>query len=250
MVAKNSSPDRDLLRKYFAELVGTFALVFFGVGTAVFDSHWMGSVQDAWLGIAFAFGITLLVMVYAIGPISGCHINPAVTISMLTAGKISARDAIAYIFMQAAGAIVGAGVLYAIVSGLPGYDVVKDGLGQNGYGIHSPGGYPLASVLVAEIVLTFFFLLVIHGATSQKTSRRFAGIAIGLTLTAVHLVGIPIDGTSVNPARSLGPALFVGGDALSQLWVFLIAPVIGGILAALVWKYVLEAPQPAAARSD
>jgi len=188
-----------------------------------------------YIGIAFAFGIALLTMVYAIGGISGCHINPAVTISMLVAGKISVKDTVFYVISQCIGAIIGAGLLYEIAKGNPSYRL-SYGLGQNGYGSASPAGFPLAAVFLAETVLTFVFLIVIHGATSERAPKGFAGLAIGLSLTMIHLVGIPIDGTSVNPARSLGPALFVGGTAINQVWVFWVAPIIGGIIAAIVWK--------------
>jgi aquaporin Z len=179
-------------------------------------------------------------MVYAIGHISGCHINPAVTIGMLADGKISAKDGIIYIIVQCIGAIIASMVLLVIMTGLPGYDLAANGLGQNGYGAASPGGFPLVSGFIAEIVLTFIFLLVIFGATSRKSPAGFAGIAIGFALAMIHMVGIPITGTSVNPARSLGPALIAGGTALSQLWAFIVAPVIGALLAAVVWKYLLK----------
>ena len=170
-------------------------------------------------------------MVYAIGSISGCHINPAITISMLVAGKISVKDAAYYVVFQCIGGIIGAGILYAIASGNPAFSLASSGLGANSFSTYS-----LASVLIAEIVMTFIFVLVVHGSTHERVPKGFAGIAIGLTLTMIHIVTIPIDGTSVNPARSLGPAVFVQGTALSQLWVFWVAPIIGGILAAIVWK--------------
>jgi aquaporin Z len=217
-------------QKYIAELLGTMALVFFGCGSAVIAGSSIG-----FLGISFAFGVVVLVMVYAIGPISGCHINPAITIAMLVAKKIKTKDAIMYIVFQCAGGTIGAAVLLAIASGMPGFSVATNGLGQNGYDAASPGGYGLLAGFIAEIVLTFFFLLVIFGATSEKAPKGFAGIAIGLTLFIVHLVGIPVTGTSVNPARSLGPAIFTGITALSQLWLFWVAPIIGAVLAAVVW---------------
>jgi len=179
-------------------------------------------------------------MAYAIGSISGCHINPAVTISMLVARKIKAKDAVIYVIMQCIGAIIAAGVLLVIAKGTSGYDIAKNGLGQNGYGANSPGGYSLGAGFLAEVVLTGLFLLVIFGATSKNAPEGFAGIPIGISLVLIHLVSIPITGTSVNPARSLGPAVFVGGAAFSQLWLFLIAPIIGGIIAAAIWKLVLE----------
>lgn len=238
------------VRKYLAELMGTFALVFFGCGSvAISNSALLGGVTFGLLAIAFAFGVTVLVMVYAIGSISGCHINPAITIAMLVAGKISPRDTVGYILAQCVGAIFGAGVLLMILSGMPHYDIAVNGLGTNGYGAFSLGGFSATSAFLAEVVLTFFFLIVIFGATSEEAPKGFAGIAIGLTLFIIHIVGIPIDGTSVNPARSLGPALFVGGHALDQLWLFLVAPVIGGIIAALAWTYVLHPALPAQAGS-
>ena len=222
------------MKKYLAEMLGTFVLVFIGCGSAVIAGGNVG-----FLGIAFAFGIAVLAMVYAIGPISGCHINPAITVAMLFAGKISGKDAGGYITFQIIGAIVGTGVLYLVAQGLPGYDIAINGLGQNGYGSGSPNGYGLSAAFIAEVVLTAVFLFVIFGAIHKDTPVKFAGIAIGLALTMIHIVGIPITGTSVNPARSIGPALFVGGEALSQLWLFIVAPILGGIVGAVLWKYVL-----------
>ena len=219
------------LKKYAAELIGTMVLVLMGCGSAVLAGSFIGNV-----GIAFAFGLAVLAMVYAIGSISGCHINPAITISMLALRKISVKDAAMYIVSQCVGAVLGAGVLYSIAVDKPGYSLAVNGLGQNGYGAASPAGFSLTSAFIAEVVLTFIFLLVIHGSTSDKAPKGFAGISIGLSLVLIHLVSIPVTGTSVNPARSLGPALFVGGTALSQLWLFWVAPIIGGLLAAAVWK--------------
>ena len=224
------------MRKYSAELIGTMILVFMGCGSAVIAGEFIG-----FAGISVAFGLSVLVMVYAIGNISGCHINPAVTIAMLVARKISVRDGLLYIIAQCAGGIIGACILWAIASGLSDFSIMKNGLGQNGFGIHSPAGYSMASAFVAEVVLTAIFLFVIFGSTHKNAPKGFAGISIGLSLTLIHLVGIPITGTSVNPARSLGPAVFAGGDALSQLWLFIVAPIIGGIIAALFWKYGYEA---------
>ena len=221
--------------KYLAELIGTFVLVFIGCGSAVVAGKEVG-----FLGIALAFGIAVLVMVYAIGSISGCHINPAITIAMLVNGKISGKDAGMYIICQCIGAIIASVLLLAIMTGNPTYSIATNGLGQNGYGVASPGGFSMISGLIAEVILTFIFLLVIFGATSKAAPAGFAGIAIGLSLAIIHIVGIPITGVSVNPARSLGPALIVGGTALSQLWLFIIAPIIGAVLAAFVWKYLLE----------
>jgi aquaporin Z len=223
------------MRKYLAELIGTLALVLIGCGSAAIAGDFIG-----FAGISFAFGLTVLVMVYAIGNISGCHINPAITVAMLVAGKIKGTDAIFYIVAQSVGAIIGAGILWAIASGNAGFSLAETGLGQNGFGDHSPAGYTLAACLIAEIVLTALFLFVIFGATHKDAPKGFAGVAIGFSLVLIHLVGIPITGTSVNPARSLGPAVFVGGDALAQLWLFIVAPIVGGIIAAVLWKYVFE----------
>jgi aquaporin Z len=216
--------------KYFAEFFGTFVLVFIGCGSAVIAGSYIG-----FLGIAFAFGLTLLALVYTIGSISGCHINPAVTIAMYAANKIKNFEAIGYIIMQCLGAIFGASVLLMIASGLPDYSIAVNGLGQNGYGSASPAGYAMIAAFTAEVVLTFIFILVIFGATSKSAPKGFAGIPIGIALTVVHIVGIPITGTSVNPARSLGPAVLVGGTATDQLWLFWFAPIIGALLAAIVW---------------
>ncbi len=221
-------------KKYAAELIGTMVLVLIGCGSAVIAGYNIG-----FSGIAFAFGLAVLAMVYAIGAISGCHINPAISISMFVAGKLSAKDTALYVVFQCIGAIIGASILYAIAVGNPTYSLAVNGLGQNGYGIASPAGYNMTSAFIAEIVLTFIFLIVIFGSTSERAPKGFAGLSIGLTLVMIHLVAIPIDGTSVNPARSLGPALLMAitnTTALSQLWLFIVAPIIGGILAAIVWK--------------
>ena len=225
----------DETRKYLAELIGTFVLVLIGCGSAVFAGPQIG-----YAGIAAAFGVAVLAMVYAIGNISGCHINPAISVAMLIAGKMKVKDAGIYILMQCVGAIIAAAVLLAIATGMPGYEISVNGLGQNGYDEYSPGGFTLTACLVAEIILTMVFLLIVFGSTSKNAPEGFAGISIGLSLMMVHLVGIPITGTSVNPARSLGPALFVGGDAIGQLWLFWTAPLIGGIIAALIWRYMLD----------
>ena len=223
------------MKKYTAELIGTFALVLIGCGSAV-----IAGSHITFMGISFAFGLAVLAMVYAIGSISGCHINPAITVAMLVAGKINGKDAVGYIIAQCLGAIIAGSVLLAIASGMPGYSVAVNGLGQNGYGVHSPGQYDMLSGFIAEVVLTFIFLFVIFGATHRDAPKGFAGIAIGLTLVFIHLVGIPITGTSVNPARSLGPAVFAGSDALSQLWLFIVAPILGAVLAAIIWKSTFE----------
>ncbi|MGO8805325.1 MAG: aquaporin Z [Candidatus Bathyarchaeia archaeon] len=223
------------MKKYVAELIGTMVLVLMGCGSAVIVSNYLG-VQYSYVCIPLAFGLAVLVMVYTIGGISGCHINPAISISMLVAGKLSIKDTVFYVIFQCIGAIIGAGILYAIFTGSPDYSLKANGLGANGYGTASLLHFSLAAVFVAEIVLTFIFVLVVHGSTHERVPKGFAGLSIGLSLTLVHIVGIVIDGTSVNPARSLGPALFVGGTALSQVWVFWVAPIIGGIIAAIVWK--------------
>lgn len=223
--------DSSDVKKYVAELVGTFVLVFMGCGSAVLAGSHIGFV-----GISFAFGLSLIGMAYAIGGISGCHINPAVSISMLAAGKMKAKDAVVYIAMQCVGAAIGAMVLYAVALGKPGYSLVVDGLGQNGYDSASPGGYSMEAAFIAEVVLTLIFVLVIHGSTSENAPKGFAGLAIGLSLVLIHLVGIPITGTSVNPARSLGPAIVVGGTALNQLWLFWVAPIIGALVAVAIWR--------------
>ena len=220
--------------KYIAEFIGTFVLVFMGCGSAVIAGKFIG-----FMGIAFAFGLSVLVMVYAIGGISGCHINPAISISMLASGKMKLQDTVIYVVVQCMGAVVAAALLYSIAIGSPGYSLAVNGLGQNGYGEASPGGFSMTSGFIAEVVLTFIFLLVIYGSTSERAPKGFAGLSIGLSLVLIHLVGIPITGTSVNPARSLGPAIMVGGVALNQLWLFWVAPIIGGLLASLVWR-VLE----------
>ncbi len=218
-------------KKYIAELFGTFVLVLMGCGSAVIAGSSIG-----FYGISFAFGLSLLAMVYAIGPISGCHINPAVSLAMLATGKISAKNTVFYIAFQCVGAVLASAVLFLIASGNPSYSLAINGLGQNGFDLASPSGFSLGAVFISEVVLTFIFLLVIFGSTSEAAPKGFAGISIGLSLVLIHLVGIPISGTSVNPARSLGPAFIVGGTALSQLWVFWVAPIIGGLLAAAVWR--------------
>src|ERR1700748_1296667 len=205
------------LSKYAAELIGTFVLVFIGCGSAGIAGGHIG-----FLGIAFAFGISVVVMCYAIGPISGCHINPAITIAMLVAGKISAKDTVGYVIAQMAGATLGAAVLYAFQKGGPNFTMDEWALGSNGWGPGYLGNYSSTSAFLTETVLSFLFLFVIFGATSRLGDSQMAGLAIGLTLVIIHLVAIPITGTSVNPARSFGPAIFAGGKALSQLWLFIV----------------------------
>jgi aquaporin Z len=226
------------VKRYAVELLGTAVLVFIGVGSAVISGKLIGV-----LGIALAFGLVLLTLVYAIGPVSGCHINPAVSIAMLVAGKMSAKDAAGYIIAQCIGAIIGAGLVLVVASGTAGFSLAESRLGTNGYGIASPGGYSLLAGAIIEVVLTALFVFVIFGSLSRDAPKGFAGLAIGFALAMVHIVGIPVTGTSVNPARSLGPAVFVGGTALAQLWLFIVAPIAGGILAALAWKY-FEPPAP------
>jgi aquaporin Z len=221
------------LKKYIAELIGTFSLVLIGCGSAVIAGEYIG-----FLGISFAFGLVLLALVFTIGGISGCHVNPAVTIGMLIVGKIKSKDAGFYIIFQCVGAIIAAGVLLLIVSGQPDYVLSINGLGQNGYESFSPAGFSMISCFIAEVVLTALFIFIILGSTSKFAPNGFAGISIGFSLAFIHIVGIPITGTSVNPARSLGPAIFVGTTALSQLWLFIAAPIIGGIIAAIIWKFL------------
>lgn len=225
-------------RKYVAELIGTFVLVFVGCGSAIFP----GYVAN-YVGVSFAFGLSVLVMVYVIGGISGCHINPAVSIAMFASGKMKFKDLLVYIVMQCIGALTAAAVLYLVISGNSGYNAATRGLGENGFDAASPTGYPMIPAFVAEAVLTFIFLLVIFGSTSERAPKGFAGIAIGLSLTMIHLVGIPITNTSVNPARSLGPAVILrlaageaGTTAINQLWLFWAAPILGALIAVLVWK--------------
>jgi aquaporin Z len=219
------------MNRYLAELVGTFVLVFGGCGSAVLAGDKIGFV-----GVSLAFGLSLLAMVYTIGPISGCHINPAVTVGLLLSKKMEARYAAGYLVAQIVGAVVAAGVLLLIAKGLPtGYDPAVSGFAANGYGEHSPAHYSLGAALVVEIVLTAFLVLTVLGATDISAPVGFAGIPIGLVLALIHLVGIPVTNTSVNPARSIGPAVFVGGWALSQLWLFVVAPLIGALLAVGVY---------------
>jgi len=220
-----------------AEFVGTAWLVFGGCGSAVLAASFP-AVGIGLLGVSLAFGLTVLTMAYAVGHISGCHLNPAVSIGAWAGNRFSASDLIPYIVAQVLGAIVGAGVLYLIASGKAGFDVAQSGFAANGYGAHSPGGYTLTAGLVAEIFLTYMFLLIILGATDRRVPTGFAPIAIGLGLTLIHLISIPVTNTSVNPARSTGPALFVGGWALAQLWVFWLAPIVGAILAGFTYRWL------------
>ena len=221
-----------------AEFIGTFWLVFGGCGSAVLAAAFPG-LGIGFVGVALAFGLTVLTMAFAIGHISGCHLNPAVSVGLVVGRRFPASDLLAYIVAQVLGAIVAAGVLFVIASGKAGFDLAG-GFASNGYGEHSPGGYSLVACLVAEVVLTFMFLMIFLGATDKRAPQGFAPIAIGLGLTLIHLIGIPVTNTSVNPARSLGPAMFVGGWALQQLWLFWVAPLIGAALAGIVYPAVAK----------
>ena len=232
--------DSEHIHKYAAEAIGTFWLTFAGCGSAVIAAGFP-EVGIGMLGVSLAFGLSVLTMAYAIGHVSGCHLNPAVTVGLAAGGRFPKQDIVPYVVAQVIGAIVAAAVLYAIAIGAPGFDLAK-GFAANGYGAHSPGNYSLLSGLVAEVVLTMMFLFIIMGATHGKAPAGFAPIAIGLGLTLIHLVGIPITNTSVNPARSTGPALFVGGWALAQLWLFWLAPLIGGVLGGIVYRWLSEEP--------
>jgi aquaporin Z len=226
------------MKKYIAECLGTFSLVLFGCGTAVVSGiSQVGPSGAGLLGISIAFGFAVVAMAYAIGGISGCHINPAVTIGVLAAGKMEVKDAIGYIVSQCIGAILGSAVLYLILMGKPSFTMPEWGLGANGWGEGYLGGYNTMSAFIIEMVMTFLFIFVILATTSKFGNGAMAGLAIGVTLMLIHLVTIPVTGTSVNPARSLGPALFSGGKALSQLWLFFVAPIAGALLAAMAWKF-------------
>ena len=227
------------MNKLAAEFLGTFWLVLGGCGSAVLAAAFPG-VGIGFLGVALAFGLTVLTMAYAVGHVSGGHFNPAVTLGLVSAGRFRAADAIGYVIVQVLGAIAAAGVLVFIASGKPGFDVVTSGLASNGYGAHSPGGYSLGAALVTEFVMTFFFLIVILGSTGKRAAVGFAPLAIGFALTLIHLVSIPVTNTSVNPARSTGPAIFVGGWALEQLWLFWVAPIAGALVAGLVHRALIE----------
>lgn len=218
-----------------AEFFGTFWLVFGGCGSAVLAAAFP-DVGIGLLGVSLAFGLTVLTMAYAIGHLSGCHLNPAVTVGLTVGGRFPASDVVPYIVAQVVGAVAGAGVLYLIATGKDG--VVLGGFASNGFGEHSPGGYSMMACLIAEVVLTFFFLFVILGATDKRAPSGFAPIPIGLCLTLIHLIGIPVTNLSVNPARSTGPALFVGGWAIAQLWLFWIAPIAGAALAGIVYPAI------------
>ena len=225
-----------LSNRLAAEFFGTMWLVLGGCGSAVLAAAFPG-LGIGFAGVSLAFGLTVLTMAYAIGHVSGCHLNPAVSLGLVVGGRFKAKDLLPYVAAQIAGAIVAAGVLYLIASGKAGFDL-RGGLASNGYGEHSPGGYSLTAALVCEFVMTFFFLMIILGATDERAPSGFAPIAIGLALTLIHLISIPVTNTSVNPARSTGPALIVGGWALSQLWLFWIAPLLGAAVAGVAYRFV------------
>ncbi len=227
-----------MLKKVAAEFLGTFWLVLGGCGSAVLAAAFPG-LGIGFVGVALAFGLTVLTMAFAIGHISGCHLNPAVSVGLWAGGRFPASGLLPYILAQVAGAIAAAGVLFIIASGKAGFDLAG-GFASNGYGAHSPGGYALLACLTCEVVMTFMFLMIILGATDKRAPAGFAPIAIGLGLTLIHLISIPVTNTSVNPARSTGPALFVGGWAIGQLWLFWLAPLVGALLAGFAYKWMWE----------
>ncbi len=223
-------------KKYTAELIGTFWLVLGGCGSAVLAAGYP-ELGIGFTGVALAFGLTVLTMAFAIGHISGCHLNPAVSIGLWAGGRFSGKDLLGYIIAQVAGGIAAAGVLYIIASGKAGFDL-SNGFASNGYGEHSPDGYSFLAALVTEIVMTMMFLIIIMGATDERAPKGLAPVAIGLGLTLIHLISIPVTNTSVNPARSTAVAVFAGGWAISQLWLFWVAPIAGGVLGALIYKFI------------
>ncbi|MGR9109049.1 MAG: aquaporin Z [Gammaproteobacteria bacterium] len=224
------------MKKYWAELFGTFWLVLGGCGSAVLAAGFP-DVGIGLLGVSLAFGLTVLTMAFAIGHISGCHLNPAVSLGLWAGGRFSANQLLPYIVAQVLGAVLAGGVLYLIASGKPDFDL-SAGFASNGYGAHSPGGYSLFAALITEVVMTMMFLLIIMGATDKRAPQGFAPIAIGLCLTLIHLISIPVTNTSVNPARSTGVAVFVGDWAISQLWLFWVAPIIGAVLGAVLYRFI------------
>ncbi len=226
-------------KRLFAEFFGTFWLVFGGCGSAVLAAAFP-QLGIGFLGVALAFGLTVVTMAYAVGHISGGHFNPAVTVGLFAGGRFAAKDVIPYVIAQVIGGIAAAAVLYLIASGKAGFDATAGGFASNGYGEHSPGGYSLQAAIVIELVLTAFFLIVIHGVTDKRAPAGFAPLAIGLTLTLIHLISIPVTNTSVNPARSTGVAIFQGTWALQQLWVFWLVPLVGGIIGGLLYRCLLE----------
>ena len=236
-----------LSKRATAEFLGTFWLVFGGCGSAVLAAAFPNNLGIGFAGVALAFGLTVLTMAYAIGHISGCHLNPAVSIGLLVGKRFSMSDLPAYVIAQVLGGIAGAGVLYVIASGKAGFSTAG-GFASNGFGDHSPGGYTMVACLVAEVVLTFFFLMIILGATDKRAPQGFAPIAIGLGLTLIHLIGIPVTNLSVNPARSTGVAVFAGGWALEQLWLFWVAPIVGAAIAGVVYPMIAEEPELASVR--
>ena len=227
------------MKKYFAEFFGTFWLVFGGCGSAVLAAAFP-ELGIGFAGVALAFGLTVLTMAYAVGHISGGHFNPAISVGLFVGGRFAAKDLLLYIVSQVIGAISAAAVLYLIASGKAGFDATTSGFASNGFGEHSPGGYNIVSALVIEIVLTAFFLIIIMGATDKRAPAGFAPIAIGLALTLIHLISIPVTNTSVNPARSTGVALFQGGWAIEQLWLFWVAPIIGGAIGAVIYRFIAD----------
>ncbi|MGH8486673.1 MAG: aquaporin Z [Pseudomonas sp.] len=228
-----------LSRRMGAELIGTFWLVLGGCGSAVLDTSL--TLGIGFVGVALAFGLSVLTMAFAIGHISGCHLNPAVSLGLVVGGRFPAKELIPYVVAQVIGAVIAAGVIYFIASGKAGFDV-SSGLASNGYADHSPAGYSLAAGFTSEVVLTAMFILIIMGATDSRASAGFAPIAIGLALTLIHLISIPVTNTSVNPARSTGPALFVGGWALQQLWLFWVAPLIGAVIGGALYRGLAREP--------
>ncbi|PTM11612.1 MAG: aquaporin Z [Bacteroidetes bacterium] len=226
------------MKKLISELFGTFCLVLFGCGAAAIAGGSVGAVSGlGLLGISLAFGLAVVAMAYAIGPISGCHINPAISVGMLVAGKLSVKDTVGYVIAQCVGAVLGAFVLSLILNGQAGFEAGEWAYGSNGWGEGYLGNYSMQSAFIAELVFTAIFLIVIHAVTSKLGNSTMAGLAIGITLVLIHMVVIPVTGTSVNPARSFGPAIFAQGMALQQLWLFIVAPLVGGILGTLIWKY-------------
>lgn len=228
------------MKKLMAEFIGTMWLVLGGCGTAVLatNAELFPALNVGFVGVSLAFGLTVVTMAYAIGHISGCHLNPAVSFGLWAGGRFPAKDLVPYIVSQVLGAIVGAAIIYFIASGQAGFDLVGSGFAANGYGEHSPGGYNMVAALVAEVVMTFFFLIVILGATHSKAPAGFAGLAIGLALVLIHLISIPVTNTSVNPARSTSQAIFVGGWAIQQLWLFWVAPIVGAVLAGVTYRFM------------
>jgi aquaporin Z len=235
-----------LSKRSFAEFIGTFWLVFGGCGAAVLDAAFPG-LGIGFVGVALAFGLTVLTMAFAIGHISGCHLNPAVSIGLVVGKRFPVSELLPYVIAQILGALAGSGILYVIASGKEGFSLAG-GFAANGYAAHSPGGYSMGAALTAEVVLTFMFLMIILGATDRRAPKGFAPIAIGLGLTLIHLIGIPVTNLSVNPARSTAPAVFVGGWALQQLWLFWVAPIAGAVIAGVVYSVFAEAPEAARSR--